>query len=96
MSNPRIEELADDEIPQQNVTAQDAGDSDSDSDAGETGDNVTSGSTTVVHSRNEKKARKSIAKLGLIRVQGITRVTMKRAKGVSCAAFLLCCGKCDW
>ncbi|GAB0147229.1 GAL4 enhancer protein [Epichloe bromicola] len=36
----------------------------------------------VVHSRNEKKARKSIAKLGLIKVPGITRVTLRRPKNI--------------
>jgi len=83
MSNPRIEELADDEVPTKNVTAEDEGSDDSDSEI-ETGENVTSGATTVVHSRNEKKARKMISKLGLLRVPDITRVTLRRPKNVSC------------
>ena len=64
MSNPRIEELPDDEVPDKKVTAEDEGSDDSDSEI-ETGENTTGGTTAVVHSRNEKKARKSIAKLGL-------------------------------
>lgn len=82
MSNPRIEELPDDEVPDKKVTAEDEGSDDSDSEI-ETGENMTSGTTTVVHSRNEKKARKSIAKLGLTKVPGITRVTLRRPKNVS-------------
>lgn len=82
MSNPRIEELPDDEVPDKKVTAEDEGSDDSDSEI-ETGENMTAGTTTVVHSRNEKKARKSIAKLGLTKVPGITRVTLRRPKNVS-------------
>jgi nascent polypeptide-associated complex subunit alpha len=81
MSNPRIEELPDDEVPDKKVTAEDEGSDDSDSEI-ETGEAMPAGSTTVVHSRNEKKARKSIAKLGLIRVPDITRVTLRRPKNV--------------
>jgi nascent polypeptide-associated complex subunit alpha len=82
MSNPRIEELPDDE-PTKNVTAEDEASESSDSEveAGEEG-GIPSGGA-IVHSRNEKKARKSIAKLGLTRVPGITRVTLRRPKGVS-------------
>lgn len=36
-----------------------------------------------VSNRNEKKAREILAKLGLKPVQGIERVTLKRAKNVS-------------
>lgn len=83
MSNPRIEELPDEEVPTKNVTAEEGSD-DSDSDVeGEGAENISAGSTTVVHNRNEKKARKSIAKLGLVRVPGITRVTLRRPKNVS-------------
>ncbi len=82
MSNPRIEELPDDEVPDKKATAEDEGSDDSDSEI-ETGENTTAGTTTVVHSRNEKKARKSIAKLGLTKVPGITRVTLRRPKNVS-------------
>ncbi|TVY81927.1 Nascent polypeptide-associated complex subunit alpha [Lachnellula suecica] len=82
MSNPRIEELPDDE-PTKNVTAEDEGSESSDSEveAGEEEGGIPAGGA-IVHSRNEKKARKSIAKLGLIRVPGITRVTLRRPKGI--------------
>jgi nascent polypeptide-associated complex subunit alpha len=78
MSNPRIEEIADDEVPK-NVNVEEEGSEDSDSDV-EAG--IPSGATAVIHNRNEKKARKSIAKLGLVRVPGITRVTLRRPKNV--------------
>jgi nascent polypeptide-associated complex subunit alpha len=81
MSNPRIEELPDDE-PTKKVTAEDEGSESSDSEI-ETGESGLPAGGAVVHSRNEKKARKSIAKLGLTRVPGITRVTLRRPKNVS-------------
>jgi len=82
MSNPRIEELPD-EPEKKNAEVEDAEDS-SDSDEGEAGDTtIPTGSTVQVHSRNEKKARKAIAKLGLKHVEGITRVTLRRPKNVS-------------
>jgi hypothetical protein len=81
MSNPRIEELPDDE-PTKNVTAEDEGSESSDSEV-ETGETGIPAGGAIVHSRNEKKARKSIAKLGLTRVPGITRVTLRRPKNVS-------------
>jgi len=87
MSNPRIEELPDDE-PTKNVTAEDEGSESSDSD-GETGESGIPAGGAIVHSRNEKKARKSIAKLGLTRVPGITRVTLRRPKNVSGPVFRL-------
>ena len=40
------------------------------------------GSSAVIHSRNEKKARKAMEKLHLTRVHGITRVTLRRPKNV--------------
>jgi nascent polypeptide-associated complex subunit alpha len=40
------------------------------------------GDATSRQSRGEKKARKALSKLGLKPVPGITRVTMKRPKGV--------------
>jgi len=43
---------------------------------------IPAGATVTVHSRNEKKARKAIAKLGLKHVEGITRVTLRRPKNV--------------
>jgi hypothetical protein len=89
MSNPRVEELPDDE-PTKKTTADDASDS-SDSDneegAGEGEASIPAGSAVAVHSRNEKKARKAIGKLGLKHVPGITRVTLRRPKGVSTLAM---------
>lgn len=85
MANPRIEEIEDEE-PSKNVTADDGSDS-SDSEL-ETGEGIPAGGGAVVHSRNEKKARKSIAKLGLTKIPGITRVTLRRPKNVSGAIFI--------
>jgi nascent polypeptide-associated complex subunit alpha len=82
MSNPRIEELPDDEPVSKNVTAEEDG-SDSDDSEVETGEGGIPAGGAIVHSRNEKKARKSIAKLGLVKVPGITRVTLRRPKNVS-------------
>ncbi|KAI5809891.1 NAC domain-containing protein [Peziza echinospora] len=80
MSNPRIEEVTEEEAKK--VVVEDH-DSDEDSEAGEveTGD-LPSGSAVTIHSRNEKKARKQIAKLGLKHVPGITRVTLRRPKNI--------------
>ncbi|RDW80096.1 hypothetical protein BP6252_04734 [Coleophoma cylindrospora] len=77
MANPRIEEVEDD-VPAQNVTADDDDSSDSEI---ETGEGIPAGGA-IVHSRNEKKARKSIAKLGLTKIPGITRVTLRRPKNI--------------
>jgi len=88
MSNPRIEELPDDEPVTKNVTAEDEGSDSSDSEV-ETGEGGIPAGGAVVHSRNEKKARKSIAKLGLVKVPGITRVTLRRPKNVSNALVVL-------
>ena len=91
MSNPRIEELPDDP-PNKKVDVEDASSSsDSDEGEGEKGEGesgIPAGSSVTVHSRNEKKARKSIAKLGLKHVPGITRVTLRRPKNV-CARTAL-------
>ena len=88
MSNPRIEELPDDE-PTKKTTAEDASSSsDSEPEAAGEGEgeaNIPAGAQVAVHSRNEKKARKAIGKLGLKHVPGITRVTLRRPKGVSTA-----------
>lgn len=81
MSNPRIEELPDE--PENKAGVEDAEDSSSESEAGEETGNIPAGSTVTVHSRNEKKARKAIAKLGLKHIEGITRVTLRRPKNVS-------------
>ncbi|MCJ1481102.1 GAL4 enhancer protein [Schaereria dolodes] len=81
MSNPRIEELPDDPPEKKGAEVDDASSSsDSEIDTGEAG--ATSGSSIQVHSRNEKKARKSIAKLGLKHIPGITRVTLRRPKNI--------------
>lgn len=89
MANPRVEELPDDEpdTKKGGATAEDA-DSSSDSDidavaANEGEPTIPAGSSVAVHSRNEKKARKAIGKLGLKHVPGITRVTLRRPKNVS-------------
>ena len=87
MSNPRIEELPDDPPSKKGAEMDDA-DSSSESDEGDAGTGeageggIPAGSSVTVHSRNEKKARKSIAKLGLKQVPGITRVTLRRPKNV--------------
>lgn len=82
MSNPRIEELPDE--PEKKTGVEDASDSsDSDVDVDGADTTIPAGSAVTVHSRNEKKARKSIAKLGLKHIEGITRVTLRRPKGVS-------------
>ena len=80
MANPRIEELPD-EPEKKNVQIEE--DESSDESEGEEGEvNVPAGSSVAVHSRNEKKARKAIAKLGLKHVEGITRVTLRRPKNI--------------
>ncbi|MDI1485439.1 MAG: GAL4 enhancer protein [Ramalina farinacea] len=87
MSNPRIEELPDDPPSKKGAEVDDA-DSSSESDEGDAGTGeageggIPAGSSVTVHSRNEKKARKSIAKLGLKHVPGITRVTLRRPKNI--------------
>ncbi|KAI0007027.1 nascent polypeptide-associated complex, alpha subunit [Xylariaceae sp. FL0662B] len=82
MANPRVEELPDDEPKKAGVEeVEDDDSSDSEIDAGE-GEGGPSGSTAVIHSRNEKKARKAIEKLHLTRVSGITRVTLRRPKNI--------------
>jgi hypothetical protein len=78
MSNPRVEEIVD-EQPEQQVEQVDDSSSDSEGEDG----GIPSGSSVTVHSRNEKKARKAIAKLGLKKIEGITRVTLRRPKNVS-------------
>ncbi|KAL2069163.1 hypothetical protein VTL71DRAFT_15501 [Oculimacula yallundae] len=81
MSNPRIEELPDEEVVNKNVTAEDEGSDSSDSE-GEAAEAEIPAEGQIVHSRNEKKARKSILKLGLVKVPGITRVTLRRPKNI--------------
>lgn len=79
MSNPRIEELPDEENVPKTVEEEASDDSDSDVEGGE---GLPAGGA-IVHSRNEKKSRKLIGKLGLTKVPGITRVTLRRPKNVS-------------
>ncbi len=89
MSNPRIEEITDDPPAKKGAEVDDASSSSDSDDAeaaggdGEGEAGISAGSSVTVHSRNEKKARKSIAKLGLKHVPGITRVTLRRPKNVS-------------
>jgi nascent polypeptide-associated complex subunit alpha len=79
MSDPRIEELTDEQARKVEVEDHESSD---ESEAGDVeGGDIPAGSTAV-HSRNEKKARKQIAKLGLKHVPGITRVTLRRPKNV--------------
>lgn len=78
MADPRVEELPDDEVPRTGV--EDAGSS-SESEAGDE-PTIPGGAAVTIHSRNEKKARKAIGKLGLKHVPGITRVTLRRPKNV--------------
>jgi nascent polypeptide-associated complex subunit alpha len=89
MANPRIEELPD-EPEKKGVEVEDA-ESSSESEGegeGEAAEGLPAGSSVTVHSRNEKKARKAIAKLGLKHIEGITRVTLRRPKGVSAACAI--------
>ncbi|KAJ5612296.1 GAL4 enhancer protein [Penicillium lagena] len=78
MADPRVEELPDDEVPRTGV--EDAGSS-SESEAGDE-PTIPGGAAVTIHSRNEKKARKAIGKLGLKHVPGITRVTLRRPKNI--------------
>ncbi|KAI9722532.1 MAG: GAL4 enhancer protein [Chrysothrix sp. TS-e1954] len=85
MANPRIEELPDEpENDASKAKVEDAGSESSGSEVegggGEGG--IPAGASVAVHSRNEKKARKAIAKLGLKHVEGITRVTLRRPKNI--------------
>jgi nascent polypeptide-associated complex subunit alpha len=81
MANPRIEELPDEPEKKNVQIEEDESSDESEGDEGEV--NVPAGSSVAVHSRNEKKARKAIAKLGLKHIDGITRVTLRRPKNVS-------------
>ncbi|KAK4229543.1 NAC-domain-containing protein [Podospora fimiseda] len=78
MADPRVEELPEEEV-KKDVEVDDSSD-DSDVEGGDA--SIPAGSTTMVHSRNEKKARKAIEKLHLTRVPGITRVTLRRPKNI--------------
>jgi len=82
MSNPRIEEVTEEGLKRIQVE-DDHSEDESEAGEVETGD-LPAGSAVTIHSRNEKKARKQIAKLGLKLVPGITRVTLRRPKNVRC------------
>ncbi|TKA59945.1 Nascent polypeptide-associated complex subunit alpha [Friedmanniomyces simplex] len=85
MANPRVEELPDEPEEKKNTpeVADDDSSSEASDDAGNDGEaNIPAGATVAVHNRNEKKARKAIAKLGLKHVEGITRVTLRRPKNI--------------
>ena len=80
MSNPRIEELSDEPEKKVQEVEEESSDSEGEGEADE--GSIPAGSSVTVHSRNEKKARKAIAKLGLKKIEGITRVTLRRPKNV--------------
>ena len=80
MANPRIEELPDEDSKKAEVEDASSSLGSDGEEAGDTGPGA--GSTVTVHSRNEKKARKAIGKLGLKHIPGITRVTLRRPKNV--------------
>lgn len=80
MSNPRIEEVTEDEVKKVQIE-EDHSEDESEPGEVETGD-LPAGSAITIHSRNEKRARKQIAKLGLKHIQGITRVTLRRPKNI--------------
>lgn len=82
MSDPRVEELPDDHEETKTKPTEEDSDDSSDDD-NEESSAIPAGSAVTVHSRNEKKARKAIGKLGLKHIPGITRVTLRRPKGVS-------------
>ncbi|KAK5991055.1 Nascent polypeptide-associated complex subunit alpha [Cladobotryum mycophilum] len=83
MADPRVEELPDEETKKPTVEEQEESSDESEAEAEEVGEgSLPAGSTAVVHSRNEKKARKALEKLHLIRVPGITRVTLRRPKNI--------------
>jgi len=83
MSSSRIEELPDEPV-RKTVEVEDAATSSEESEVEVEGGepSIPAGSTVAIHSRNEKKARKAIAKLGLKHIEGITRVTLRRPKGI--------------
>jgi nascent polypeptide-associated complex subunit alpha len=84
MAETRVEEAPQEETKKptvEDLEESSSSESEAEAEAGET--SVPAGSTTVIHSRNEKKARKALEKLHLTRVHGITRVTFRRPKNVS-------------
>lgn len=73
----KIEEIVEDEPATQQVTKNDAAESDSDAE-----EDLAGGSADSLQSRSEKKARKLMSKLGLKQVPSINRVTLRRPKNV--------------
>ncbi|KAI5851334.1 putative nascent polypeptide-associated complex subunit [Morchella snyderi] len=82
MSNPRIEDVTEEEVKKVEVEDHDSEEESGAEDAGADESGIPAGSSVAVHSKNEKKARKQIAKLGLKHVPGITRVTLRRPKNI--------------
>ena len=80
MANPRVEELPDEEVNKPTVEELEESSDESGDEGADSG--LPAGSSAVIHSRNEKKARKAMEKLHLTRVHGITRVTLRRPKNV--------------
>ncbi|KAK9368891.1 NAC domain-containing protein [Lipomyces kononenkoae] len=82
----KIEEITD--LPEEHVHSHDATLEDdvssSSGDEAPTAEDGTipPGASVAVYSRNEKKARKAVIKLGLKQVPGITRVTLRRSKNI--------------
>ena len=92
MANPRIEELPDEDNKKvaevEDAESSDESEAEAEAEAEaapEEESGIPAGASVAVHSRNDKKARKAIAKLGLKHIEGITRVTLRRPKNVSAA-----------
>ncbi|CRK20776.1 hypothetical protein BN1708_012926 [Verticillium longisporum] len=79
MANPRVEELPDEEVKKTQIEEVE---DDESSDEEVEGEIPSGSSTTLVQSRNEKKARKLLEKLHLTKIEGITRVTLRRPKNI--------------
>lgn len=76
----QLDELLDKNMNINKGEGQEAGDAASDVSSDEGAEK--GGMKIEVVSRGEKKARKALSKLGLKRIEGINRVTMRRPKGV--------------
>ncbi|KAH7358116.1 nascent polypeptide-associated complex subunit alpha [Plectosphaerella cucumerina] len=82
MAAPRAEDKPEAEAKKPQVEELDDDASSEDGEL-EDGEGIPAGSsTTVVQSRNEKKARKLLEKLHLTKIPGITRVTLRRPKNI--------------
>ncbi|KAJ0722523.1 putative nascent polypeptide-associated complex NAC domain, NAC A/B domain superfamily [Helianthus annuus] len=64
-------------------------DADSDDNEDEKEDGPEGANDESKQSRSEKKSRKAMLKLGMKAVIGVSRVTIKKTKNVSCSLFLL-------